>query len=83
MKGYFMQNKYTLEELEKRIGYQFHDRTLLKQSPVMKLVTNSFLQFFQCIFILHEISFHKQSIPDAARIHQQHTGILIIIFWLS
>lgn len=40
MKGYFMQNKYTLEELEKRIGYQFHDRTLLKQAITHSSFTN-------------------------------------------
>lgn len=40
MKGYFMLNKYTLEELEKRIGYQFHDRTLLKQAITHSSFTN-------------------------------------------
>ncbi|HKM34885.1 MAG TPA: ribonuclease III [Lachnospiraceae bacterium] len=35
-----MLNKYTLEELEDRIGYHFHDRSLLKQAITHSSFTN-------------------------------------------
>lgn len=40
MKGYFMSDKYTLEELENRIGYHFHNRLLLKQAITHSSYTN-------------------------------------------
>lgn len=40
MKGKFMLEGYTLEELEKRIGYQFKDKSLLKQAITHASYTN-------------------------------------------
>lgn len=40
MKGYCMSDKYTLEELENRICYHFHDRLLLKQAITHSSYTN-------------------------------------------
>lgn len=40
MKGKSMLEGYTLEELEKRIGYEFHDKSLLKQAITHTSYTN-------------------------------------------
>lgn len=39
-KGYGMQNPYTLEELEERIGYRFQNRAFLKQALTHSSFTN-------------------------------------------
>lgn len=40
MKGHFMVEGYTLEELENRIGYRFRDKSLLKQAITHTSYTN-------------------------------------------